>query len=74
MVYVMIFTTQKDGSYQVGRNFEDSIWLPDLHVWNSKSMERINGLVKLGDLELKLRNNCPAKITWGYDLQIRLLS
>jgi len=62
-----------DGSYQVGSNLEELIWLPDLHVWNSKSMTRVNGLVKLGDMELKLRKNCPAKITWGYDVQLRLL-
>ena len=60
----------KDGSYQVGRNL---ILLPDLHVWNFKSMMRVNGLVNLGDLELKLRNDCPAKIIWDMtSRQIRL--
>jgi len=61
-----------DGAYQVGRNLEDVLWLPDLHVWKFKSYERVTGLVHLNDMGVKARNNCPAQITWGYDLQVRL--
>ena len=62
-----------DGIYKFGRNLEDEIWHPDLHVWNFKSIKRGNGLAKLNDMEVELRDNCPAQITLGYyKLQINL--
>ena len=32
-----------DGKYRFGRNLEEVIWKPDVHVWNFKSYERVNG-------------------------------
>jgi len=62
-----------DGSYRVGSNLEGVIWVPDLHVWNVKSYKRINGLDLLNDMEVKLLDSCPAQITWGFDLQVKLM-
>jgi len=61
-----------DGKYRFGRNLEEVIWKPDVHVWNFKSYERVNGLVQLNDMEVKSRDNCPTQITWGIDLQATL--
>ena len=60
-------------SCKVGRNLEDVIWIPDLHVWNLKSSKRINGIDLLNDMELKALDNCPVQITWGFDLQVKLM-
>ena len=46
--------------------------MPDVAVWHYKEFKRVNGLVKLNDLELKVHNECSAELRYAFDFQVKL--
>eukprot|EP00092_Neocalanus_flemingeri_P023425 GFUD01025397.1.p1 GENE.GFUD01025397.1~~GFUD01025397.1.p1 ORF type:complete len:448 (+),score=116.84 GFUD01025397.1:56-1399(+) len=62
----------EEGTYEVGSNLVDEIWVPDMIVWHYKEFNRVDGLVRLNELQVKAHGHCATELRYAFDCQVKL--